>query len=248
MAIVVLGMVACTPEHGNFPGGNPGGPSRPGGTRPGGLDAGIPTQSGRIRGRLCRLTDLHGGAPCTPLTGVTLRVTLRETGAADLVDPDGTFDLPGTTQTNPVTLLTPANDLVFYGTAFPVFLAELGTATVDLPVIRRTDLDDLAAANLLTLDDARGLMVVHVREKLVAAPGFTATSVDGVAPLYETADPLIFAIDGPTGPTGTILWPNVGPGNRSFSLSATGMPDAGTPTLYLLPTLAGTMTLAPIDL
>jgi hypothetical protein len=201
-------------------------------------------QPGRIRGRLCQLTDLRGDAPCTPLTGVALRITVRETGDSDTTGADGTFDLPGQTNINPVTLITPANDALWHGTAFPVFLDEGGTATLFLPLMRRVDLEELATANLLTLDTARAVVSVQVRRNLAGTSGFTAGTIDGVEALYETGDPLVWTATAPTGVRGSVLWLNVGPGSRTFDLTG----PTGPPATYVLPTIAGTLTIAPIDL
>ena len=240
-----VGLSACVPEHGNFPGGDPGDPRPVGSTSSDpGLDAGVSGQPGRIRGRLCRRSDVRGDAPCPTVTGVTLRVIVAETGASDTTAADGSFDLPGTTQRNPITLVTPADDPIWYGTAFPVFLDQSGSVTVLLPLVRRSDLEDVAVTNLVALDESRAVLAIEVRRNRSGATGFTAGDLDGVAPLYETGDPLTWTTSGPTGPTGSVLWLDVGPGTRTVRLTS----PTGTTTAYAVPTLAGTITLTPIDL
>jgi hypothetical protein len=246
---LVLALLAagCTPEHGHFPGGN-GGVPMPGGSGSGtGKDAGIDGEIGRIRGRICRVVDLRAGAACTPITGVALRVTVRETNATDVTDDEGRFDLPGSATPNPVTLVTAGSDAVYQGTAFPLY-TDNGTAVVELPIVRRADLIDLAATNLIGLDEERGVVAVHLRRNGGASVGSTVGELGGSAPLYATADPLVYALDPPTGSTGSVLWLNVSPGTRAFTVTGAGIADGGVPPSFSVPVLAGYVTFTPISL
>ncbi len=203
LALCLLG--ACGTDAGHYPPGMA--PLVPGtGTLPAGPDAGAAggdAGAAAIVGGLCAVTDVRILTPCAPLTGTSLRVTVRESGASATVGADGRFSLPAPPGLTQVTLVTSTDDRTFFGSAVTVDLGSAGTAVATIPVLRQADVTDLAVAAGAALAPGAGVVVVHT------ASGATLDSAGGAIPYYDTGSPGQLTSTPPTGPAGVAVYFNV---------------------------------------
>jgi hypothetical protein len=231
-ALFALLLIACGPDSGKYPPGTAplipgqGGTTNPPDAAPAPVgDAGA---SG-IVGQLCATTDVRSLGACTGVTSSTLTVTALETGDTATADATGHFVLPAIGGQAQITLVTSTNDRTWFGGARTVALSA-GGAVVTLPVMRKVDVADLAAANTSAVIPGAGILVVHT------IAGATLDPIGGVIPYYDAGDPRVFSPNPPTGPTGTALFFDlVGPvtttlraGTRMRTLSATVVADTLT--------------------
>ncbi len=217
LILAVLALAACADRDpfiapGGSGGGGGGGGSGGGGARDAGprLDGG---GGGEIRGRICQVTDVRAGAPCTTADGTGLTVEIFETGAQAAVAADGTFTLPAAGAVS--TLVTNTDHPVWFGGAMQV----IGAGNVTLPVMAADDVASLLLANAIVLEPGRGILVVHVTAGGSPAAGANLSALGGIAPFYDAGDPELFFTDGPTGPLGTAVYFNAPPGGGELDVT-----------------------------